>query len=419
MDAPPARAVPAATGDALIADAGRALAAGDALGVLSRVALRQDAPALALRGIAMAQLGDHARARELLQQAIRGFGPRAPLARARCVVADEEVALAMRELDRPPRALAAAIDMLDAHGDHANAAHGRVVALRRLLLLGRLAEARAALARLEGQMLPTALAAHASLAAAGLALRAVRTVPARQALAHARAAAARAGIPALLAEVEASEATLSQVAARQATPQGEHPLRLDEVEALFASGALVVDACRLRVRVADAWVPLARRPVLFALARMLATAWPGDARRDALIAGAFGLRRIDDTHRARLRVEIGRLRALLAAWARLEATADGYALRPHDGRGVVVILPPGDGDPASLLALLGDGEAWSTAALALALGSSRRTVQRALSALQSEGRVRAIGHTRNRRWLAPPAGGFATTLLLPATWPAG
>ena len=173
--------------DSLIAASARALAGGDALGVLKRIALREDPPALALRGIAMAQLGDLARARELLQQASRGFGPREPLARARCSVAEAEVALALRDLDQPPRTLAAAIDTLQAHGDSANTAHGRVIALRRLLLLGRLGEARAALAQLDGQALPAPLAAIACLAAAELALRAARTAPAREALAQAQA----------------------------------------------------------------------------------------------------------------------------------------------------------------------------------------------------------------------------------------
>ena len=404
--------------DSLIAASAHALAGGDALGVLKRIALREDPPALALRGIAMAQLGDLGRARELLQQASHGFGPREPLARARCSVAEAEVALARRDLDQPPRTLAAAIDTLQAHGDSANAAHGRVIALRRLLLLGRLGEARAALAQLDGQALPAPLAAVACLAAAELALRAVRTAPAREALDQAQAAATRAGIPALLAEIETTRATLQQVAARQPTADGERALRLADVEALFASGALVVDGCRLRVRSADAWLPLVRRPVLFALVRGLAMAWPQAAPRDALVAEAFRLRRIDETHRARLRVEIGRLRTLLAPWAAIEASGEGFVLLPHDGRAVAMLLPPVDDEHSPLLALLGDGEAWSTTALALALGSSQRTVQRALSALESAGRVRAVGRTRNRRWVAASAGGFATTLLLPASLPA-
>ncbi|MGJ4802457.1 helix-turn-helix domain-containing protein [Luteimonas sp. SDU82] len=404
--------------DALIAAAARALAAGDALGALGRVSLREDPPALALRGTAMARLGDLPRARELLRQAARGFGTRHALARARCVVADAEIALALRELDQPQQPLLRATSTLEARGDHANAAHARVVAVRRLLLLGRLDEARTALARLDGAALPPALAAVANLAAAELALRAVRTTPAREALAQAQAAAARAGIPALQAEVAALQAQLQQPVARLRESGALRPLLLHEVEALYAANALVVDGCRRRVRVANAWLPLAARPVLFALARTLAAAWPQPAPRAALIAAAFHVRRYDETHRARLRVEIGRLRALLAPWATIAATAHGFALQPHDARRVVLLEPPIDGAQAALRALLADGEAWSSAALALALDTSPRSVQRALALLADAGEVRAVGRGRARRWLAPPLAGFATTLLLPAVAPA-
>jgi hypothetical protein len=403
--------------DSLVAAAARALAAGDALGALNRVALRDDPPALALRGIAMAQLGEHPRARELLQKAARGFGAREPLARARCAVAEAEIALAVRDLERAPGELPAAQALLAAHGDHLNAAHACLVAVRRLLLLGRLAEARAELERVDRAMLPPALEAVANLAAAELSLRSVRTGPASIELARAHAAATRARIPALIAEVAAARAILDRPAARRLVGDGEQRLRLADVEALFDSGALVVDGCRLGLRKASAWLPLARRPVLFVLARALAAAWPADAERDALIGAAFRLRRVDETHRARLRVELGRLRALVQPWARIEATARGFLLLPHDDRGVVVLAPPIDGEQASLLALLSDGEAWSTSALALALGASQRTVQRALAELEAVARVRAIGRARARRWLAAPFGGFATTLLLPAVPP--
>jgi hypothetical protein len=191
-------------------------------------------------------------------------------------------------------------------------------------------------------------------------------------------------------------------------------LRLDEIEALLTSGALVVDACRRGLRAGATWQPLARRPVLFALARALAEAWPGDADRDALIARVFRTTRPDETHRARLRVEIGRLRALVAPLARIEASARGFALTPLGEHAVVVLVPPIDGEQASLLALLADGAAWSTSALALALGDSQRTVQRALAELEAAGRVRSIARARAQRWLAPPLAGFTTILLLPA-----
>jgi hypothetical protein len=409
--------------DSLISACARALAAGDALGALKRVALRDDPPALALRGIAMAQLGEHPRARELLRRAARGFGAHEELARARCVVAEAEVALAMRDLGGSPRSLAAAAATLEAHADRANALQARLIAARRLLLLGRLDEAAAALARLDPPLaqlahgLPPSLAAVAELAAAELALRSLRIAAARAALARAHEAADRARVPALLAEVAEARAALDRPAARRLAAGGEQALRLDEISALLASDALVVDACRLRLGVGAAWRPLARRPVLFALARALGEAWPGDADRDDLIAYAFRTRRPDETHRARLRVEIGRLRALVKPLAHIEATARGFALRPLGERAVVVLAPPIDGDQASLVALLSDGAAWSTSALALALGASQRTVQRALVELEAAGRARAIGRARAQRWLAPPLAGFTTILLLPTALP--
>jgi len=403
--------------DSLITAAARALAAGDALGALKRVALRDDPPALALRGIAMAQLGEHPRARDLLRRAGRGFGAHETLARARCVVAEVEVALAMRDLGGSTRPLAAAAATLEAHADHANARQARLIAARRLLLLGRLTEAEAVRAAIDTTRLPPALAAVAELVAAELALRSLRVETGRAALARARDAATRAGVPALQAEVAQAQATLDQPAARRLGNGSEQALRLADVAALLASDALVVDACRRGLGTGAAWQSLARRPVLFALARALAQAWPGDVEREALIAEAFRTRRPDETHRARLRVEIGRLRALVKPLAGIEATARGFALRPSGGRSLVLLAPPIDGEQASLLALLADGAAWSTSALALALGASQRTVQRALAELEAGGRVRAIGQARARRWLAPPLAGFATILLLPASLP--
>lgn len=403
--------------DSLIAAAARALATGDALGALKRVALRDDPSALALRGIAMAQLGEHGRARELLRRAARAFGAHEERARARCVVAEAEVALAMRDLSGSPRPLAAAAATLEARADRGNALQARLIALRRLLLLGRLGEAAAALAGLDTRCQPAPLLAVAELATAELALRSLHTAAARAALTRAQAAAECARVPALLAEVAEAQAVLDRPAARRLQAGHEQPLRLHEVEALLASGTLVVDACRRGLQAGATWVPLARRPVLFALARALGQAWPGDADRLALIATVFGTRHADETHRARLRVEIGRLRALLAPLARIEASARGYALTPLGGGAVAVLVPPIDGEGASLLALLADGEAWSTSALALALGASQRTVQRALAELEAEGRVRAIGRARAQRWLAPPLAGYTTNLLLPAALP--
>ncbi|MGN5353512.1 helix-turn-helix domain-containing protein [Ralstonia sp. L16] len=403
--------------DSLITAAARALAAGDPFGALNRVALRDDAPALALRGIAMAQLGDLARAKLLLRRAARAFGSREAVARARCIVAEAEVALASRDLGWPEKTLDTARATLDAHGDHVNAAHARYLSIRRLLLIGRLDDAEAALATLNPVHLPPVLRAAHALVVAGIALRRLQTAAARAALADADLAARQAGIPTLTAEVERAALALSAPAARLVSRGEERVLRLEDVEALFASDALVVDACRLAIRQADTVVSLATRPVLFTLVRALAEAWPEDMPRDALIARAFRTRHPDESHRVRLRVEIGRLRTALGALGTIKATRHGFALQTHATQRVVVLAQPVDEQYAAVLACLADGESWSSSALALALGASQRTVQRALDALAAAGKVQFFGRGRARRWVTPPVPGFATTLLLPAPLP--
>lgn len=403
--------------DSLIAAAARFLAAGDSLGALKRIALREDPPALAMRGIAMAQLGEHVRARDLLKRAARAFGTHEEMSRARCVVAEAEVALAMRDLGNSTRALVSAAATLDEHGDHGNATQARLIAVRHLILIGRLDEAAALLEEVDTKGLSPALETLAQMMAAELALRSLKTGPARAALSLALSAARRSGIPALLAEVEEAGAALDRPAGRRLASGREVVLRLEGVEALLDSGALVIDACRRGIRAGKSWLPLARRPVLFALARSLAEAWPGDVGREKLIADAFNTRRPNETHRARLRVEIGRLRALLATLGRIQATERGFVLKASSGRDVVVLVPPIDGEQASVVALLADGASWSTSSLALALGASQRTVQRALVELEAEGRVRTIGKARARRWLSPPLAEFTTILLLPAALP--
>lgn len=416
--------------DALINAAGRALAIGDALGALQRVALREDPPALALRGIAMAQLGELARARALLRRAIQGFGVQEPRSRARCLVAEAEVALAMREFGGPLEQLDQAAQVLDARGDRANAVQARLVALRRLLLLGRLGEVDRRLQDLDavlgprGQGLPPALVAVSRLVRGERALRALHTASARRDLGDALDAAQRSGVPALMAEVAGMLASLDQPAARchragdPAAASGA-TLTAPQVEALLAAPSVVVDGCRHALRAGEQQLDLSRRPVLFTLLAGLARAWPGEASRVELVRQAFRLPEADDSMRARLRVEIGRLRRLVAPWLALEATPQGYRLQPRDGRDLVLLLPPIDGDEAALMALLADGAAWSTSALALALGEHQRGVQRALTSLQAEGRVRSLGRGRAQRWLAPSHAGFATILLLPAPAAAG
>ena len=403
--------------DSLITAAARALAAGDPLGALKRVALRDDPPALALRGIAMAQLGDLVRAKALLRSAARAFGPKEAVARARCVVAEAEVALASRDLGWPAKALDAARATLEAHGDRANAAHARHLEARRLLLIGSLDEAERTLAELDpGPSSPPSRALH-ELVVAGIALRRLRTKAAREALARAESAARQAGIPALTAEVESAFLVLNTPAARLMARGEERLLRLEEVEVLLASKAFVVDACRNVVRHAGTVVSLATRPVLFALARALGEAWPGDASRDTLVASAFRSKFTDESHRARLRVEVGRLRTVLRTLADVSATKRGFALAPRRGREVVVLARPLEEEHGAVLAFLADGESWSSSALALALGTSQRTVQRAVDSLAAAGKVQSFGRGRARRWMTPPVPGFTTTLLLPAPLP--
>jgi hypothetical protein len=403
--------------DSLITAAARALAAGDPLGALKRIALREDAPALALRGIAMAQLGDLVRAKTLLRRAAHAFGPKEALARARCVVAEAEIAFVSRDLGWPAKALDAARVTLEEHGDQVNAAHARYLEVRRLLLIGRLDEAERRLAELDPTALPPASITAHELVVAGIAMRRLRTNAARTALDRAKRAARHARIPALTAEVESAFLVLNTPAARLIANGEERLLRLEEVEALLASKAFVVDACRHAVRRAGTMVSLASRPVLFALARALAEAWPGDVPRDALVARAFGAKRANESHRARLRVEVGRLRKLLRTLADVSATKRGFVLEPRSAREVVVLARPVEEEHAAVLAFLADGESWSSSALALALGTSQRTVQRALDSAAAAGKVQSFGRARARRWMTPPMPGFTTTLLLPAPLP--
>jgi hypothetical protein len=280
--------------------AARALAAGDPLSALNRVALCDDAPALALRGIAMAQLGDLVRAKALLQSAVRAFGPKETVARARCVVALAEIALVSRDLGWPAKALDAARATLEENGDRLNAAHARFLEVRQLLLSGRLDEAERTLANLDPEPLAPVPRTIYELIVAGIAMRRLQTKTARAALARAERAARRAGIPGLIAEVESVSLELDTPAARLIARGEGRLLLLEEVEALLPSGALVVDACRHVVRDARTVVSLARRPMLFALARALGEAWPGDVPRSILVAWAFQAERADESHRARL-----------------------------------------------------------------------------------------------------------------------
>jgi len=403
--------------DSLITAAAHALAAGDPLGALNRVALRDDAPALALRGIAMAQLGEFERAKVLVRNAVRSFGARAPVARARCIVAEAEIAFASRDLGWPIGSLDAARAILEAQGDKVNAAHARYLDIRRLLLIGRLDSAERKLAAIDPAPLPFALKTVHELVIAGIAVRRVQTKTARTALERAQRTARQANIPALAAEVASAFDFLNLPAARLVSTGNERLLLLEEVETVLQSDALIVDACRHIVRKAGTTVSLARRPVLFTLARALAEAWPGDVSRDTLIARAFRMQHADETHRARLRVEMGRLRKEIDALADVTSTTQGFELAPHHSCKVIVLARPVEEKHAEVLALLADGEMWSSSSLALALGASQRTVQRALDTLATAGKAHSFGRGRSRRWTMPPMPGFATSLLLPGSLP--
>ena len=365
----------------------------------------------------MAQLGDLVRARALVRRAARAFGPKEAVARARCVVAEAEIALVSRDLGWSRKALDAARATLEAHGDAVNAAHARYLEARRLLLIGRVDEAEGTLAELDPSLFPPASRTAHELVLAGIAMRRIRTRAAREALDRAERAARLARIPSLAAEVESAFLVLNAPAARSIASGVERLLLLDDVEALLASNALVVDACRHVVRDAGQVVSLATRPVLFALARALGEAWPGDVPRDVLLARAFGAKFSDDSHRARLRVEVARLRTVLRSHADVRATKRGFALTTRRAREVVVLAPPVEEEHAAVLAFLADGEAWSSSALAIALGTSQRTVQRALDSLATTGKVQSFGRGRAGRWVTPPVPGFTTTLLLHAPLP--
>jgi len=403
--------------DSLITAAARALGAGDPLGALKRVALRDDAPALALRGIAMAQLGDLERAKALLKAAGKAFHPREAVARARCVVAEAELALVSRDLSWQPKALETAQHVLEAQGDRANAAHAANLAARRLLLIGQVDAAETILLQMDLEGLPPATVAVQQLVTAGIAVRRVQTGPAQLAFERALAAARQSGIQALVSEIEADALVLDEPAARLIGAGKERAVTLTGVELVLASEALVVDATRNVVRSGRTIASLATRPVLFALLRTLAEAWPHDVSRSQLVAAAFGGKEADESHRARLRVEMGRLRAELTDIAELNATMAGFALAPIAAHEVVVLAPPVEDQHAGVLALLADGEAWASSALAIALGTSPRTVQRALEHLAEAGKVQSFGRGRALRWITPPVPGFPTALLLPGPLP--
>ena len=365
----------------------------------------------------MAQLGDFVRAKALLRSAARAFGPKEAVDRARCVVAEAEIALASRDLGWPAKALDAARATLEAHGDRVNAAHARYLEVRRLLLIGRLDEAEHALADRDPACFPPALKAAHELVVAGIAMRRLRTKTARDALARAEHAARHADIPALTAEVESASLALNTPAARLIGRGDERLLLLEDVEALLASKALVVDACRYVVRDARTAVSLATRPVLFALARSMGEAWPGDVPRSTLVARAFRAKHADESHRARLRVEIGRLRMELRTLADVSATKRGFALVARRAPEIVVLARPVEEQHAAVLAFLADGEFVVELRPGARAGGqpAHRAAGTRLACCSRQG---AVVRSRASASLDDPTpAGFTTTLLLPAPLP--
>ncbi|MFO0740084.1 MAG: helix-turn-helix domain-containing protein [Labilithrix sp.] len=393
-----------------LAAAARALAAFDPLGALKHVALDDQPHALALRGVAMAQLGEYATARALLRRAARALASIDPAARARCLGALGELALVERDLLGAVRALDAAAEALE---DRFNRTFVRLQRARCSVMLGELEAAETILDALDLRPAPARLRAVGALIESEIAVRRLRAKGARSALDRARRAAE---LPSLVAEVERAERDLAAPAARLVRDGVERPVALADVEALTKGKwpPLVIDACRRQLRQGARVVDLVSRPVLLALASTLGLR--GEASREELIAAAFGTRRVSESLRVRLRVEIGRLRRALGDLATIEATASGFALRARD---VAVLLPPAQGEASQVLALLRSGGAWSTSAIAASIGLSQRAIQRALAALAEEGRAESVGAGRSSRWIAKPADGFATTLLLLARGPGG
>jgi len=400
--------------DSVLAAASQALSRGDPLGALRCVALRNDPSALALRGVSMAQLGEFVAARKLLARAGRAFRGKDGGAQARCLAAEAEIALECRDLEAARKSFERAIPLLESAGDRGNAWFCRLQLARRLVLVGRLRDAAGALAQLRRRGLPSRMHALLELLAADIAVRRARPGDARIALDRALVAARASRIPALMADVRRALDDLGAPVGRLFERGHERLVTLRDVARVAGSPDVLIDTCRREIRQGRTTVSLLRRPVLLAIAATLGESWPNDAARETLIRRAFGRLDASESVRARLRVEVGRLRRALASVSEVNATASGFVLAPRAGRAVRVLHPPTDGDAGLLLALLSGGEPWSSMSLAEALATSTRTVQRTLLDLEASGKVRGIGSGRARRWTAAAPPGFATSLLLVA-----
>ncbi|MBF5043797.1 helix-turn-helix domain-containing protein [Aggregicoccus sp. 17bor-14] len=391
-----------------LVEAGRALSRGEPLRALGLVGRSEDALGLTLRGIAYAQLGDLELARRSLERALALTGE--PLLRARARAARVEVALGEGDAATAAREARASADALAALGDARNAAMQRLVLARAEVLLGRLDEARRTVQEVL-EAAPTAdLQAVALLARAELALRAIAPSEARDALLSARRRLQEAPNPLLERELAALQQELSRPVARLLRAGALREVDLFAVEAAAGGDLVLVDACRRLVVAGPASCSLARRPILFSLLGLLARAWPAPVARDLLAAQAFDTRLVNDSYRARLRVEVGRLRKALASLGvEPVATREGYALTA--AREVALLLPLSDGEAARLSLLLANGAAWSARGLAEHAGVSPRTAQRALAALVSSGAALRTGSGKQVRY-ARPGLPLASRLLL-------
>lgn len=392
-----------------LVSAARALASGDGIGALSLVGRASGPVALALRGIAYAQLGDLELARDALERALATTDEPRLAARARAALV--EIAFAEGDPAQAARAARTSADELARLGDDRNAAMQRLVAARAEVLLGRLGEARRVVGDVLASRLPPDVRAIASLAEAEIATRALAATDATAALARARTALEGAPNPLLSRELAAREAELSSSVARIEQAGAARDADLFAIEEAGRGDLFLVDACRRIAIAGRARVPLAKRPVLFMLLVDLARAAPASVSRDALAAHAFEARKINESHRGRLRVEIGRLRKVLEGLgAEPVATPDGYSL--HSRRPVALLVPRDEDDASRVAILLGDGASWSAQQIAESAGISKRTAQRALSELVDSGRALRTGGGRNVRYTRPGAPIASRMLLL-------
>jgi len=400
--------------DAPLTAAARALALGDALSALKWLGLRTDAAARAMRGAALSQLGEFARAKAQLRAALRALGPGDGLLRARCLAAEAEIALSLGDLHWSAEPVARAVAELEAAGDSRNAAYLQLVAARAALRLGRPEDAERLLRH--AKLAPAAPLERTFAELVRVELAAKRGDPdvLTAALASASAAADRAAIPALVSEVARIRDHYEGPTAVITSRGKARTASFCEVCALGRSADVVIDGGGREVRSSGDCISFARRPVLFELLRILAEAWPEAVSRDLLIKRAFGARRLNESHRIRLRVEVGRLRKFVRRRLAVIAKEPGYALFANHE--VALVMPLEESPASRVLSLMHGGEPWSASSLALALGVSERTVQRSLGELQSAGKVGATGNGRGRRWVRLFE--IPTDLLLPRSSPA-